>query len=147
MYIKEALTGIFLALAAAYFFSVLTALQYLPGRNLGVSIAGSLFTVFVFYPLFGLLYSFWFVIPIGAIIGVLIPKIARDYPRRTTVFYGLLLGVAVGITGSLALGFYIGTPQNGYWRDFFGVLVMSLYSAVWTGFYSFLCGKSAVKLS
>ena len=139
MIIKDTLKGIAIALVAAYFFGIGFSLLF--GFDDPMTKPGSIFIVI---PIVGLLYTFWFVIPIGAVLGILIPKIARDYSRQASITYGLLLGVAIGAVGSLALS-AIGITsgfRDGYWKDFAVLLLaMSLYSAFWTAGYAYLCGK------
>jgi hypothetical protein len=143
MMIKNALKGIAIALVAAYGFGIFFGLSFNSGR---ADIANSLFGGLIVIPIIGLLYSFWFVIPIGAILGILIPKIARNYSRKITLIYGLLIGLAIGITLSLilsAIGFTTGF-RDGYWLDFISfLLATSIYSALWTMGYAYLCWKKA----
>jgi hypothetical protein len=141
MMIKNALKGIAIALIAAYGFGIVFSLIF--GFDDPMAKPGSIFIVI---PIFGLFYSFWFVIPIGVILGILIPKIAYSHSRRNAIIYGLLTGLAVGTVGSLALSAIGLTDQFRFpnWANFtVFLIVMSLYSAIWTAAYAYLCGKKA----
>jgi hypothetical protein len=139
MIIKNALKGIAIALVAAYFFGIVFGLLY-GSRSLFDSVFGS----FILIPIVGVIYTFWFVIPIGAIFGILIPKIARHHSRKVTIIYGLLIGIVVGIAGTFALwviGFQDGFRES-HSRDVIIFLsVMSLYSSIWTIAYAYLSSK------
>ena len=104
--ITDALKGIIIALIAAYFFMVMV--------SFGFGDEFKFMSNFVVIPLFGLLYSFGLIIP---------------------------LGVALGVTISLVLSLvgFLPALRMGHWQDFgFLLLMMSLYSAVWTGAYAYL---------
>lgn len=145
MKVKDALKGIVLALVAAYFFPIFFNLLF-EKQALSTQLSDPK-GLFLLYPLIGLLATYWLVIPIGAGLGILIPKVAHRHSRQTAMFYGLLLGALVGIAGSITLSLFKILPgvRDGYWSSLaYILLAMSLYSAVWVGAYSYLCGKKSV---
>ena len=142
---KDALKGIVIALVAAYFFPIFFNL-FFEKQALSTQLSDPQ-GHFLLYPLIGLLATCWLVIPIGAGLGMLIPKVAHRHARQTTLLYGLLLGVLVGIVGGFTLSLFKIVPgvRDGYWSSLaYILLAMSLYSAVWVGAYSFLSGKKSV---
>ena len=81
---KDALKGAGLALAAAYVFGCLFIL-YATGGELKLS-------QFFFGGVAGLIFSFWFAIPVGMIMGVLIPKLFAHRSAPEAVAGGLCRG-------------------------------------------------------
>jgi hypothetical protein len=55
----------------------------------------------------GLAFSFWFVIPIGMVLGVLIPKLFADRSAAAAASGGALLGFAAGFIGGLLLSLFL----------------------------------------
>lgn len=143
MKLKNALKGIAIALTAAYFFPIVGSPLFGFGDPSN-GLQKSLFILFIFTPIFGLIYSFWLVVPLGIALGSLIPQIARQQPRQTAILYGLLIGLLGGTALSLILSAVKILPgfRDGYWRDFAIVLLaMSVYSAVWTSLYTYWQGR------
>lgn len=127
--VKNAFLGIALALVAAYLFpSVLFTMIEGPSGFL------VLFTVI---PLYGLLYSFWLVIPLGAALGMLIPQMAKGKSRWMAALHGAVLGAVGGFVTMFCFFsvFRIGRTTLSLW-----VLVLS-YCALWVGGYAFLRAK------
>jgi hypothetical protein len=123
--IKNALLGIVLALTATYLYIVGVAV--LIGGARGLRLA---FTAIPFVVLF---YISWVVIPSGAALGMLIPRIAYGKSRWMAALQGAVLGA---VTGLLAL-FCLGAVYPFELRDNFVMSVM-VYCALWVGAYAAL---------
>jgi hypothetical protein len=143
MKLKDALKGIAIALTAAYFFPIVCSPLFGFGDPSN-GLQRSLFILFISTPILGLIFTFWLVIPLGAVFGILIPQIARLQPRQTVMLYGLLLGLSGGTVVSIILSVVkiLSGFRDGYWRDFAPFwLAMSVYSAVWTSLYTYWQGR------
>ena len=126
--------GVVSALLAAYIFIALYTFIPSDMSNFASS--------FIVIPIFGLLYTFWLVIPVGAVLGLVIPTMVNNRSRQTSVLYGGLLGAGVGAIVCILLSLIGLLPalRNGVWLDFTVLLLaMMLYSAAWTGIYAFFC--------
>jgi hypothetical protein len=129
MNIKNAIKGIFIAILAASTFTVLLAAPFCLGKP------DFLFTIVGW----GLLFTSWFVIPIGAIFGMLIPKIAAGKTPTQAAKWGVLPGIGLGAVGSFVLNFYSFSSHchipNSVWTDFWKTVcfcgtVMAIYHIV-----------------
>ena len=127
--IKNALVGIVHALVAAYLFPV--ALATLGEGSSGFMV---LFTVIPFY---GLLYSFWIVIPLGAALGMLIPQMARGKTRWVAALYSAGYGAIGGFVSFLCFASVLRLRLE---MDVFWISAI-LYCALWVGGYAFYCAK------
>ena len=79
----------------------------------------------------GTVFSLWMTAPLGALLGYLIPTLARRWSLKEALCKGALLGVILGFLGGLLL-FRVA-------RDLHFVRLyttMGLYSAVWVSFFS-----------
>jgi Na+/H+ antiporter NhaA len=105
----------------------------------------------VVIPGFALAYTFWFIIPLGAIVGVLIPKIVGSKTALESILYGIFFGLAIGILGGVVLSSFLnawlasGSSWNSplWWQDFarktlVGCITLSLYSIPWTSAFAYL---------
>jgi hypothetical protein len=128
-YIKNAVLGIALALIAAYLFPAFL-LFFFEGP-------GALLIMFSTIPLYGLYYSFWVVIPLGAALGILIPQIAYGKSRWVAALQGALYGMVAGLVSAFcfATTVLMGT------RDPLIVLSVVAYSTLWVGAYAFFRAK------
>lgn len=131
---KDALKGAGLALVAAYLFGCLLTLFSARG-------APELSHMFV-AGFAGLCFSFWFVIPIGMLLGVLLPKFFAHRSAAAAVTGGASLGFAAGFTGGVLLSLFlnwlgIGSGEGMSIHLYFS-LVMGLYCAPWTCAYACL---------
>lgn len=122
---KNALLGIALALAAAYLYFIGFVVFFEGAR--GWRIAATLI------PLLAVFYTSWAVIPIGAALGMLIPRLAAGKSRGTAALHGALFGAGAGLVTGICLtsvfGFVWGTSPL--------ILSMAVYSALWVGAYAF----------
>jgi hypothetical protein len=126
--IKNALLGIVLALVATYLY--IAAVAVLIGGARGLRLA---FSTIPFVVLF---YISWVVIPSGAALGMLIPRIAYGKSRWMAALQGAALGA---VTGLLAL-FCLNAVYPFGLRDNFVMSVIA-YCAVWVGAYAALRAK------
>lgn len=129
---RDALKGAGLALVAAYLFGFLLALFSARGaRELShLFLAGFA----------GVCFSFWFVIPMGMALGVLIPKLFADRSGAAAVAGGASLGLAAGFIGGILLTLFLHWLGFGYSSErsrlLFFSLTMGIYSALWTCAYA-----------
>jgi hypothetical protein len=136
---KDALKGAALALAAAYLFGCLLALFSARGES---SLYDLLLVGFV-----GLAFSFWFVIPIGMILGVLIPKLFADRSAAAAASGGALLGFAAGFIGGRLLSLFLSWLSIASGADkslsLYFSLVIGIYCAPWTSVYAYVRRSAA----
>src|SRR6185369_9997750 len=81
---------------------------------------GTLLFLFIAAPIVGFITTFWLVMPLGAALGILIPKITRRRPLKTVMVYSLLIGVMMGGAAGLifsATGMLPGF-RDGRWSEF-----------------------------
>lgn len=147
---KDALKGIVMALIAAWFFPAIYLSLASNIGDLTRDLKGTLLFLFIAAPVVGFITTFWLVIPFGAALGILIPKITRQRPRKTVIVYSFLIGLLTGGAAGFifsAAGMLPGF-RDGRWSEFLFVLpVISIYSAVWISAYSYWCSKEPLKLS
>ena len=130
---KDMFKGIALALVAAYFFAFLfmLALAHQSESALSEAAIGG----FV-----GILISFWFVIPLGAALGLLIPWLFAGCSRSAALLGGALLGFYLGLVGGILI--FGWGPAGGFdavvRKGFEGGVMMGIYCAPWTGVYACL---------
>src|SRR5215213_9674359 len=94
--IKNALLGIILALVATYLYIVAVAVLIGGARG-----ARHAFSIIPFVVLF---YISWVVIPSGAALGMLIPRIAYGKTRWMAALQGAVLGAVTGLLALFCLG-------------------------------------------
>ena len=133
---KDMLKGIALALVAAYFFAFLfmLALDHKSESALSEAAIGGFI---------GIRISFWFVIPLGAALGLLIPWLFAGRGFGDALLGGALLGFYLGLVGGILIfGFGWGAGARGLdaavRKGFDGGLLMGVYCAPWTGVYACL---------
>lgn len=129
---KDALKGAGLALVAAYLFAFLLSLLSARGEP---ELPQLLVAGFA-----GLCFSFWFVIPLGMVLGVLIPKLFAHRSGAAAVAGGSVLGFAAGFIGGVLLSFFlnwlgIGSGEGRSIHLYFS-LAMGLYCVPWTCAYA-----------
>jgi hypothetical protein len=125
--IKNVLLGIALALVAAYFYPIV--LVTLMDGTLGLEV------LFSGLPLYGLFYTFWLVIPLGAALGMLIPKIAYGKNRWIAALQGAGFGAVGGLVSIFCFTSVFSLGTDILW---FSVIP---YCAVWVGAYAWYCAK------
>lgn len=123
--VKDILKGVALALVAAYLYPVVFLL-FLDGPR-------GLLLLFSIIPFIGLLYSFWLVIPLGAALGLLIPRMAYGKTLWAATLQGALFGAAGGLVSFFCL-------INAHGLRFSTLVMISVaaYCALWTGVYAFI---------
>lgn len=123
--IKNVLVGIILSLVAAYLFPVVlfTVLEWPRGFLL----------LFSAIPFYGLLYSFWLVIPLGVALGMLIPRMARGKSRWMAALRGAGFGALAGLVSVFCFTsvFNIDSGAGVLWSS------VIIYCALWVGGYAF----------
>lgn len=123
-HLKNALLGIALALIAAYFYFV--------GLILFLEGARGWRIVATFVPLMAVFYTSWAVIPIGAALGMLVPRLASGKSRGRAALQGALFGAGAGLVTGICL-----TTAFGFtWGASSLILSMAVYSALWVGAYA-----------
>lgn len=129
---KNALLGVAIAIVATYSFpAVLFTLMIGPR---------ALMVLFSPLPLRGLLMTFWMVIPLGAALGMLIPRIAAGKNRCTAALHGAGYGAIAGLAVMLCFT-SVFTSWMAPGQLWFAVVV---YCAVWVGAYACIRAKSPV---
>jgi|SRR5678815_5158435 hypothetical protein len=110
-------------------------------------------------PLYTLVHIYWILIPIGVILGLVIPLLVSKKTRRQALVYGILTGIIIGLVFEcfVAYDFAVGTSIIGsddsvkWWSRFWGEVASSLpltifYCSVWTTAYSFIkAGRASVE--
>jgi hypothetical protein len=122
--LKDILKGIALACAAAYLFGILFTLVTEPTHLVlpEILLAG----------LQGLLLTLWLFIPVGVVLGVLIPRLFAGHNAAVAFFGGIILGIFFGLAGGLVLAFLSGNLR----QNFIFTLCMGVYCALWSGIYA-----------
>src|SRR5215207_680018 len=117
--IKNALLGVAIALVAALLFPI----------ALVIVLAGPDGLRFLISPvlLVGLFYTSWLVAPLGAALGMLIPRIAAGKTRWTAALHGAGYGAAGGLALMLGLTPFLHGPLT---PDLLWAAVIA-YCAVW----------------
>lgn len=128
---KDILKGIALALVATYFFTFLIFMTFGGDDRVDYeSLRESLLGAFV-----GPLITSWFVIPFGAVLGVLIPRLFAGWGWPAALCGGTLLGFAAGFAGAMPLVRIF----NGRHEGVVNVsLLIGVYCAPWAGVYACL---------
>lgn len=92
------------------------------------------------YSAAGIMVLIWWIVPVGAFFGVYFyPKLSQ-WPRKTAVIRGILLGAALGVLTAVffALVSRHSTPTRTIQLSF---AFLPVYCAAWCGGYSWLRGK------
>ena len=55
----------------------------------------------IVYAGYSVLVASWFVLPLGAILGIVMPRVASGCSRRTAVFRGSLVGISAAVIAAL----------------------------------------------
>lgn len=125
-FVRDALLGIAIALVAAYLYPafLFTLMDGLDG----------LAVLLTTFPLFALSHGFWIVIPLGAALGMLVPKIASGKSRWTAALQGAALGAFAGLVSVYSFTSVnpLGPRTGVLW------VTVIVYCAVWVGAYAFL---------
>jgi len=138
MTLKNAVKGILIALLAAFIYAVIILSSFLG--------AGWV-----------LLNTCWFVIPAGAVIGIMIPRVAEKKTPLKAAVSGVILAIFLGAIGSLLIAFYFDvipvlspsariTNSPLWWAAFRRRVVlqatfMAIYSAIWIAGYAYYRAK------
>lgn len=129
--IIDMLLGIVMALAAASIYSIIISWNTLDSHK-----PEDVAALFIFVPLYALLYTFWFVIPMGAALGIAIPEAVRNKSR----WMGALLGAALGLVAGLMIGLLLALISLGSVNI---LLSLTVYCIVWTGVYGAIRARGA----
>jgi hypothetical protein len=130
--VRDALLGVVIALVAAYLFPVvLLAPFYGPG---------ALTILFSPIPIQALFYVSWIVVPLGAALGMLIPRVAAGKRRWVAALYGAGYGAVGGLAATLCFA-AVFSPRSG--PDPLLAAVVT-YCAVWVGAYACIRAKAPV---
>jgi hypothetical protein len=81
---------------------------------------------------FLLLYTFWIVIPMGAVLGIIIPKMVYDKTPKLAALQGAAIGIAAAIIIVLGLSIFYGISES--WLR--GFLQIAGYFVAWTTIYA-----------
>src|SRR5215813_9610170 len=98
----DAIKGAGVALVAGYGFSLLCLIA---SEGDLANWRGWLLKPLLVLPLVGLVFFSWFVIPVGALVGVVLPRIAHHRPRRIAALLALVVSLGIGAlwTGVMTL--------------------------------------------
>ena len=130
--IKNALLGVVIALVAACLFPVVLVILLVGPADLGLVFSPVIFI--------GLFYTSWLVIPLGAALGMLIPRIAAGKTRWAAALHGAGYGAAGGFALMIGLTSII---RSWFGSDLIWVAVM-VYCAAWVGAYAYIRAKAPV---
>jgi hypothetical protein len=145
--ISNTLLGALLSLMAAYLLIVTFVLKS-EIASFGWSSINPM-VILVGAPLYVLAHTYWILIPIGLLFGLVIPLLVSKKTRRQALVYGILTGIIVGLVFACfsAYDFAVGTsiPSDDsvkwwgrFWGDFASSLpLMIVYCSIWTSAYSF----------
>ena len=128
--LKNALLGVAIALVAAYLFPAFFAFLIVGPEGLQI-MASPL-------PLRALYYTSWMVIPLGAALGVLVPRIASGKRRWVAALHGAGYGALGGLAAMIcfAANFMRQLGQDVLW------VAVVFYCAVWVGAYAYIRAKA-----
>ena len=144
----NALLGALLSLIAAYVLIVTFGLQNEIARFEWSSI--NPMDILIGAPIYTLAYTYWILIPVGALLGVVIPLLVRKKTRREALVYGILIGVTIGLVFGcfIAYDFAVGSSAGSHdrvrwWGRFLGDFASSaplsiVYCSIWTSAYAFI---------
>lgn len=156
---RNAFWGAGLSLIAAYGFVVVSGLIDIAVRSRWLSFDP--IELFVGGPAFALAFTFWIVIPIGGVLGSVIPWLVRKQSPFSALLIGIGFGVLIGLLCA-SVGAYMisnvesfssdGPPDIAkwwlvFWRQFASLApLLSVYSSMWTAGYAFMrAGKDQAK--
>lgn len=130
--VKNALLGVGIALVAALLFPIILVTLLVGPGGLRYVLSRAL--------LVGLFYTSWLVIPLGAALGMLIPRIAAGKTRWAAALHGAGYGAAGGLALIIGLTPVFRAP---FTPDLIWVAVIA-YCAVWVGAYACIRAKAPV---
>ena len=130
--VKNALLGVVIALVAALLFPIVLVTLLVGPAGLRFVLSRALFV--------GLFYTSWLVVPLGAALGMLIPRIAAGKSRWAAALHGAGYGAAGGLALVIGLTPVFRAP---FTPDMIWVAVIA-YCAVWVGAYAYLRAKVPV---
>lgn len=149
--IADAVIGIGLAFVAAYLFVVLVGVVNATLERRWPT--ADLLDLFIGGPIFVLAFTFWLVLPSGAILGAWIPAIVKNKPGAMAVLYGVIFGFVIGLAFAAVAAYVManvatissdGPPDVAKWWLTFWKELTHLgpftipYSCTCTGLYAFL---------
>lgn len=127
---KNALLGIAIAIVAAYMFPVFLVTLLEGWQGILLFFNGA--------PLLILIYTFWLVIPLGAALGILIPRMARGKNRWTAALQGAGFGAIAGLAAAFC---FISTSELRKGGGILWILTIA-YCALWVSGCGFYCAKN-----
>jgi hypothetical protein len=128
-HLKNALLGMVLAVIAAYLYIFAAAFFFAGPRAFRLLLSGITFM--------GIFYTSWVLLPLGAALGMLIPRIAYGKTRWIAALQGALLGAVSGFLAVLCLAAVY--PLVGLIDSF--IMSIMAYCALWVGAYAFWRAK------
>jgi len=114
-------------------------------------------TILIAAPIYTLVNIYWLVIPIGLLLGFVIPLFVSKKTKGQALVYGVVTGIIIGLVlaGFSAYDYAMGTSLisdnnvkwwGRFWTDFaWSVPLMIVYCSIWTSAYSL--GKAGAKSS
>ncbi|HWT01071.1 MAG TPA: hypothetical protein VN256_12560 [Pyrinomonadaceae bacterium] len=130
--IKNALIGVGIALVAAYTFPAALLTLMMGPRGLMI--------LFSSVPVVGLIYGSWILVPLGAALGMLIPRIAARKSRWQAALHGAGYGALGGLAAMICFA-SVYDIRPGLALLF---VAAAAYSALWVGAYAYLRAKAPV---
>lgn len=128
--VKDMFQGIALSLVAAYFYPVVLFICLTGPSGIMVIFSG--------LPLNFLLYTFWLVIPLGASLGILIPRIAYNKTSLAAALHGAGFGALAGL---IIIAFTAAVIRIEPEAVVLIVTSVVSYCAVVTGAYAYILAK------
>lgn len=149
---KRIVAGMLIAVAGAFVWAVLSCTYwFFQGHNPGETI----FTV-IGYAGYAVLVASWFVLPLGGLLGALLPRLVQGCIGRRAFGRGALLGVAVAVVAAVLTTLTMEWPtisgqativnreawERSLWRMLlFNIVSMSLVCSAWVGVWALRWSK------
>lgn len=131
-HIKDALLGVAIALVAALLFPITLVFLLAGPEGLSFVLSPVLFV--------GLFYTSWLVVPLGAALGMLVPRVAAGKTRWAAALHGAGYGAAGGLALVIGLAPIFRAPFK---PDWVWAAVVA-YCAVWVGAYAYVRAKAPI---
>lgn len=148
--LKNVLRGVLATVACAYVYALL--LLVFSSDFLQETLANKL-RILLFIPLYMLLVTSWFVLPMGGVLGAVLPSLVRGRSGREAFVRGMALGVFAGILAACLTTLWMNLPSpsasdvkivdreawlRGIRRDFMWyLLTMTPLCAVWVAVWAY----------
>jgi hypothetical protein len=144
---KQIVAGALLAVSGAFVWALFSfSYWFVKSHNPGETVFSGV--VFAGYAVF---VASWFVLPIGAVIGVTLPRVIERCSPRNALLRGAVLGIVAAIVAAILTSILMEwatitgqatiVDREAWWRSvtrrfFFDLLTMSCVCALWVGVWA-----------